>query len=41
MKNLLSAQESATLMAKGISADKASEKTPDWNDINNTGKPLD
>lgn len=29
MKHLLSPSQSATLIAKGISADKASEKTPD------------
>ena len=41
MKKLLSAEQSAILIAKGISANKASERTPDWNDINNTGKPLE
>lgn len=41
MKKLLSAEQSATLIAKGISADKASERTPDYKDINNTGKPLE
>lgn len=41
MKTTLTPEQSATLIAKGISADKASEKTPDWNDINNTGKPLE
>ncbi len=40
-KSCLTPEQSATLRVKGISADKASEKTPDWNDINNTGKPLE
>lgn len=41
MKHLLSPEQSATLIAKGISADKASERTPDYKDINNTGKPFE
>ena len=41
MKTTLTLQESATLIAKGISADKASERTPDYKDINNTGKPFE
>lgn len=41
MKRTLSAEQSATLIAKGISADKASERTPDYKDINNTGKPFE
>ena len=41
MKRLLSPEQSATLIAKGISAHKASERTPDYKDINNTGKPLE
>lgn len=41
MKPTLTPEQSATLIAKGISADMASERTPDWNDINNTGKPLE
>lgn len=41
MKTTLTPSQSATLIAKGISADKASERTPDWDDINNTGKPLE
>lgn len=41
MKTTLTPEQSATLIAKGIRADKASERTPDWNDINNTGKPIE
>lgn len=41
MKTTLTQSQSATLIAKGISADKASERTPDWNDVNNIGKPLE
>ena len=41
MKHLLSHEQSANLIAKGISADKASERTPDYKDINNTGKPFE
>ena len=41
MKHLLSPEQSATLISKGISADKASERTPDYKDINNTGKPFE
>lgn len=41
MKTSLTPEQSATLIAKGISANKASERTPDYKDINNTGKPLE
>lgn len=41
MRTTLTPEQSATLIAKGISTDKASERTPDYKDINNTGKPLE
>lgn len=41
MKTTLTPEQSATLIAKGISADKASERTPDYKDINSTGKTLE
>lgn len=33
MKNLLTVEQSATLRAKGVSADKASEKKPEYTDL--------
>lgn len=33
MKNLLTIEQSATLRAKGVSADKASEKKPEYTDL--------
>lgn len=41
MKTQLTASESAKLIALGISPERASERTPDYTDINNTGKPLE
>ena len=40
MKRTLKAEQSATLIAKGISADKASERTFDHKDVNYLSKPI-
>lgn len=41
MRNLLTAEESAKLIELGVSPERASERTPDYTDINNTGRPLE
>ena len=41
MKSLLTAEESAKLIELGVSPERASKRTPDYTDINNTGKPLE
>ena len=41
MKTQLTAEESAKLIELGVSPERASERTPDYTDINNTGKPLE
>lgn len=41
MKTQLTAEESAKLIELGVSPERASERTPDYTDINNTGRPLE
>ncbi len=41
MKTQLTTEESAKLIELGVSPEMASERTPDYTDINNTGKPLE
>lgn len=41
MRNLLTAEESAKLIELGVSPERASERTPDYTDINNTSRPLE
>ena len=41
MKTRLTAEESAKLIELGVSPERASERTPDYTDINNTGSPLE
>ena len=41
LKTRLTAEESAKLIDLGVSPERASERTPDYTDINNTGRPLE
>lgn len=41
MKTQLTAEESAKLIELGVSLERASERIPDYTDINNTGRPLE
>ncbi len=41
LKTQLTAEESAKLIELGVSPERASERTPDYTDINNTGRPLE
>lgn len=41
MKTQLTAEESAKLIELGVSPERASERTSDYTDINNTGRPLE
>ena len=41
MKTQLTAEESAKLIELGVSPERASERTPDYTDLNNTGRPLE
>ncbi|MDE6860920.1 MAG: hypothetical protein K2J65_10975 [Duncaniella sp.] len=41
MKTQLTAEQSAKLIELGVGPERASERTPDYTDINNTGKPLE
>ncbi len=41
MKIQLTAEESAKLIELGVSPERASERTPDYTDVNNIGRPLE